>query len=232
MRMWLAGAIEPNSEEGWARALARDFETVGWQVVEDPKRQAAVAERAGARTRRNAARSAEERAQEIVEGLEDQVVHRLVQQMMKGGAGSEKAQRRAEQTLRKQHTKRRQEAKQAEREKSVDAEFKGVLKQLWDARGAVAAIDAHLIEERARVAAGQSRRISNWDWVVALRDVRTIIQSLGSMWQNVRDLEGRAEPCPACGATSDDGHRHLQPFVIDVEAVEEDDDIIDADIVS
>lgn len=232
MRMWLAGEIEPNSDEGWKAAFDRDFEQVGWQFVEDSAQQTAVAERAAERKPRNAAKSAEEKAREIVAGLEDGVVNRLVQEMMKDGAGSAKAQRRADQTLRKKQTQRRQEAKQAERDKTADEEFKRVLKQLWDARGAVAAIDTHLIEERARVAAGEPRRIPNWDWVVALSDVRTIIKSLGSMWQNVRDLEGQNEPCPACGASTHGADRHLQPFVIDVEAVEEGEEIIDAEIVS
>jgi ribosomal protein L12E/L44/L45/RPP1/RPP2 len=229
MRLWLAGEIEPDSEKGWQAALARDFRNVGWWIVEDPVAQEEVASRASARTPRNATKSAEEKAKEIVDALSDRVVNEMVQEMLKEGAASTKAQKRAKQALRKKASERRQKARQAERDRTADAEFKRVLKQLWDARGAVAAVDQHLIEERARVAAGEPRRIVDWSWIVALRDVREIITSLGGIWQNVRDLADTHEPCPACGASTQPEERHLQPFVIDAEAVEVAEDSIDSD---
>jgi hypothetical protein len=224
MRLWLAGEIQPDSEAGWEAALSRDFRSVGWEAVDDAATREAVAARASARTPRKADRSAEERAREIVESLGDRVVNELVQEMLKDGVASPAAQKRTKQALRKKASERRQEARQAARDKNADVEFKRVLKQLWDARGAVAAVDQHLIEERARTAAGEPRRIVDWDWLVALRDVREIIVSLGGIWQNVRDLAADNEPCPACGAPTQSEDRHLQPFVIDVEAVEIPDD--------
>jgi hypothetical protein len=91
---------------------------------------------------------------------------------------------------------------------------------LWDARGAVGAIDQFLVEERARVARGAPRRISDLDWALALGDVRSIVRSFGPMWQNLRDIGGKSEPCPACGATPVEPTRALGAFVIEGEAVE------------
>ncbi len=235
MRLWLAGDIEPDSEAGWEAALARDFRDVGWRAVEDSSAQQEVASRASTRTPRNATKSAEERAREIVNALGDRVVNEMVQEMLKNGAASPKAQKRAKEALRKKASERRQEAKQAERDRAADLEFKRVLKQLWDARGAVAAVDQHLIEERARVAAGEPRRIVDWNWLVALGDVREIIMSLGGIWQNVRDLADANEPCPACGAPTRPEERHLPPFVIDVDHEEivddPDEEVVDAEVI-
>src|SRR4051794_36724613 len=71
LRLWLSGLIEPESEAGWTAALDRNFESVGWQAVADPGRRAEVAARAATRRLRNAEKSAEQKAREIVEGLED-----------------------------------------------------------------------------------------------------------------------------------------------------------------
>jgi hypothetical protein len=235
MRLWLAGLIEPDSETGWDDALANKVKNVRWRCVYDPQQQKTVAERAAARKSRIAS-SAEERAQRIVDAMDDPTVRRVVDAMMKSGAGSARAQRGVGQTLRKQHQDRRQQARRAERDKTADADFKRMMAQLWDSRGAVAAIDTHLIEERARVANGEQRRISDHDWVVALRDVRTIIESFGSMWKNVRDIGDPHEPCPACGAPQVDEDRHLRAFAMEGSAVEvegtPDEEIVEAEVVS
>ena len=115
---------------------------------------------------------------------------------------------------------RKREADEAKRDGAANADFKRSLSRLWDARGAVGAIDRHLVEERARVAKGKPRRIADMDWAFALNDVRSIIASFGGMWQNLRDLGGRNEPCPACGAVPPEPARTLGAFVIDSHAVE------------
>jgi len=232
IRLWEAGLVEPASDAGWEEALANRVKGVGWRLVEDSTHCAEVAARAKTRRKRNA-KSAEERARRIVEDLDDLTVNRLVLAMTKDGVGSRRAGRRVEQTLRKQHMDRRQQARQAERDKTADADFRRMLKQLWEARGAVGAIDTHLIEERARVAAGHPRQIPNESWMVAVSDVRTIIKSFGNMWQNIRDLADGDEPCPACGASQISEDRHLRAFAVDVLAEEDgDEEIVDADIVS
>jgi hypothetical protein len=226
IRLWEAGEIEPSSDQGWKDALANRPKNVGWSVVQDQAARQDIGERAKTRPARNA-KSAEERAKRIVADLEDPTVNRLVLAMTKDGAGSRRAQRHVEQTLRKQHMERRQQARQAERDKGADADFKRMLKHLWDARGAVAAIDAHLIQERARVANAEQRVIPD--------DIRTIIKSLGSMWQNVRDLGDPNERCPVCGVAQVDDTRHLRAFAMDAEVVEisdSDEEIVEADVVS
>jgi hypothetical protein len=232
IRLWEAGMIEPNSSEGWEEALANRVKRVGWRVVEDPGARARVAARAKERKRRNAVPSAEERAASIVEQLDDPTVNRLVHEMTKGGAGSKKAQREATKAMRARHLDRKQQAARAERDKVADAEFKRILAHLWDARGVVGSVDAHLIEERARVANGERRRISDHDWAVALRDIREIVKSFGEMWQNVRDLGSAREPCPACGAPQLDDVQGIGAFAIDVDGEYlADDDEVDAQIV-
>lgn len=235
MRLWLAGLIEPDSDSGWDDALANKVKGVRWRCVDDPEQQNAVAERAATRKSRIAS-SPEERARRIVDAMDDPTVRRLVDTMMKSGAGSARSQRGVEQALRKQHQDRRHQARRAARDKVADADFKQMIAQLWDSRGAVAAIDAHLIEERARAANGEQRRISDHEWVVALTDVRTIIKSFGSMWKNVRDIRDPDEPCPACGAAQVEEERHLRAFAMDGSAVEmdetEDEEMVEAEIVS
>ena len=98
--------------------------------------------------------------------------------------------------------------------------MKTKLTNLWDARSTVAAIDDYLIEERARVARGEPRRIDDLDWMIALRDVLMILASFGGIWNNIRDL-GEDMPCPVCGASPSPEHRHLPAFVIDADAVED-----------
>lgn len=227
IRLWEAGLIEPDTEAGWSDALANRVKTVGWCSVEDPLRQNEVQARAAARKKRNAKPGAEKQAKDIVQALQDPTVNRLVLEMTKDGAGSRRAQRHAEQTLRAQHMARKRVAKQAEREKAANADFKRMLGHLWDARGAVGAIDRHLIEERARMAQGEARRIADEDWATALTDVRTLIKSFGAMWRNVRELGEKDEPCPACGAPELDEDRHLGAFVVTAEAEE----IVDAEVV-
>jgi hypothetical protein len=234
MRLWLAGLIEPDTEDGWTKALANRIKDVGWHLVVDVDRREDVAARARTRRERNS-KSAEQQAKRIVEALEDPTVNRLVLAMTKDTPGSARGQRHAAKALRKQHVDRVQQAKNAARDKAADAEFKRMLKHLWDARGAVAAIDAHLIQERARVANGEARRIANQDWLVALNDVRTIIKSFGSMWQNIRDVGDPNEPCPACGAPQIADDRHLRAFAVDSSAEIDTDGgegIVDADVVS
>ena len=139
MRLWLAGMIAPDSEAGWEAALSRNFRNVGWQIVEDPLARQEVAARASVRTPRNAEKSAEEKASEIWTPLA-WVVNEMVQQMLKDGAASPKAQKRAKQALRKKATERRQEARQAERNRTADAEFKASTRTALGCRGAVAAV--------------------------------------------------------------------------------------------
>ncbi len=222
IRLWKAGLIEPTDETGWADALNHRVKDVGWRQVEDPARQAEVRVRvAGERPERNAEPTAEEMAIKIVESLRDPVVSKLVEEMSKEEPGSLRAQRRTAKTLRAQEAKRKHEAEEAERDATADASFKRNLARLWEARGAVGAIDQFLLEERARVAQGDVRRISDLDWMMALTDARSIIKSFGVMWQNLRDIGGRNEPCPACGAVQVEPDRALGTFVIDVEAIEE-----------
>ena len=156
----------------------------------------------------------------IVEALKDPVVNKLVLEMTKEGAGSRRSQKRAKQALRAEEMKRKREADQAARDGAANANFKRNLGRLWDARGAVGAIDQHLVEERARVAEGAPRRISDLDWAMALTDVRSIIKSFGAMWQNLRDIGGQREPCPACGAPPAEPTRALGAFVIEAEAID------------
>jgi len=158
-------------------------------------------------------------------------VFRLFQQLTKDKPAETRAgQRRREQTLRQQEIRRKQEATQAERENAANADFKKKLVRLWDARSTVAAIDQHLIEERARVAEDRPRKVSDIDWLIALRDVVMILQSLGSIWRNIRDL-GDDLPCPVCGASQTAHERHLKPFTVDIEA-EDQDDVVDAEVVT
>ncbi len=220
IRLWEAGRIEPEDDQGWHDALAHKAKTVGWVVVDDPERRKVVAERAAGRKRRNAKPSAERQAREVVEALKDPIVNRLVNEMTKDGSGSPRAQTQAAKVMRAEHMARKRQADWAARDKAANAEFRRVLVHLWDARGVVGAVDSHLIQERARVANGEPRRISDADWAQALADVRQIIQSFGQMWQNVRDLGGKDEPCPACGAIQIDEDRHVGAFVLDVEAEE------------
>lgn len=222
IRLWAAGLIEPDSDAGWKQALANRVKGVGWRVVDDTERQREVKALAASRKRRNARPSAERQAQDIVEALRDPTVNRLVQEMTKDGSGSRRAQRRTEAALRAEHMARKRAAKQAERERTANADFKRMLAHLWDARGTVGAIDKHLIEERARVAHGVPRRISDDDWARALLDIRTIITSFGTMWQNVRDLGDEDEPCPACGAAPVAESRELGAFALDDDIVESD----------
>lgn len=227
LRLWKAGKIEPDSEAGWEDALNHRVKDVGWRCVDDPHRQALVRERTATRTERNAEPTAEEQAILIVEALKDPVVNKLVLEMTKEGTGSRRAQKRTAQALRAQETARKREAEEAARDKAANATFKRHLAQLWEARGAVGAIDQHLVEERARVAQGAPRRISDLDWLLALNDVRSIIKSFGPMWQNLRDIGGENEPCPACGAVPNQPSRALGAFqieggVIEVTAIEED----------
>ena len=54
------------------------------------------------------------------------------------------------------------------------------------------------------------------------------------MWQNLRDIGGQNEPCPACGAVPAEPSRALGAFVIDAHAVEETEDdgaLVDAEVV-
>lgn len=229
LRLWKAGLIEPDSEDGWKDALAHRIKNVGWCRVENPDRQAVVRERVSARTERNAEPTAEEQAMVIVEALKDPVVNKLVLEMTKEDSGSRRSQKRAAQVLRAQEMSRRREADDAARDKTANANFKRNLARLWEARGAVGAIDKYLVEERARVAQGSQRRISDMDWLLALNDVRSIIKSFGPMWQNLRDIGGRNEPCPACGAMPVEPTRALGAFGADGEviegiAIEEDDE--------
>lgn len=219
MRLWLAGAIEPDSEAGWEAVLNNRVKHVRWRVVEDARR-AEVAARAATRTERNAPDTAEQQAIRIVEGMRDPVVKRLVDELMKEGAGSRRAQTRGAQTLRAMEIARKREAAEAAREQKANADFKRNLARLWEARGAVGAIDEHLIRERARVSRGIPRKISDLDWILALNDVRTIIKSFGGMWQNLRDLGGQNEPCPACGAVPASPTRALGAFIIEADAIE------------
>ena len=220
IRLWQAGLIEPDSDEGWRDALNHRIRNVGWRCVDDRDRQAEVRERAATRTERNAEPTAEEQAMVIVEALRDPVVNKLVLEMTKEGTGSRRSHRRAEQALRAQQTARKREAAEAARDKAANADFKRNLSRLWDARGAVGAIDRHLIEERARAAKGVPRRIPDLDWALALNDVRSIITSFGAMWQNLRDIGGQNEPCPACGAIPAQPARALGAFVIEGDAVD------------
>ncbi|HEY1687815.1 MAG TPA: hypothetical protein VGF95_03020 [Solirubrobacteraceae bacterium] len=234
IRLWQAGLIEPDSESGWKDALNNRVKDVGWRRVCDTEKQAEVKERATLRKERNAEPTAEEQAISIVAALKDPVVNKLVLEMTKDTEGSRRSQKRAAQALRAQQMARKREAAEAVREKAANAAFKRNLSRLWEARGAVGAIDQHLIEERARVAEGKARRVADIDWAMALNDVRTIITSFGAMWQNLRDLGGRKEPCPACGALPDDPQRTLGAFVIEGHAVEETDEVtvVDAEVVT
>lgn len=225
LRLWKAGLIEPTSDSGWKDALNHRIKKVGWRYVEDQEQQAAVRDRVAARTERNAEPTAEEQAIVIVEALKDPVVNRLVLEMTNEGSGSRRSQKRARQALRAQEMARKREAEKATRDNAANANFKRNLARLWDARGAVGAIDEHLVEERARVAQGSPRRITDLDWALALNDVRTIIKSFGAMWQNLRDIGGKKEPCPACGAAPVEPTRALGAFVIEAEAI----DITDGD---
>jgi hypothetical protein len=233
IRLWKAGLIEPDSEAGWEAALHNRIKDVGWHRIYDPENQLEVRERANGRKERNAEPTAEEQAVAIVEALKDPVVNKLVLEMTKDTEGSRRSQKRAAQALRAQQMARKREAADAAREKTANADFKRALAKLWEARGAVGAIDQFLIEERVRVAEGKKRLTADIDWVMALNDVRTIITSFGTMWQNFRDVGGRNEPCPACGAMPADPTRALGAFVIEGEVVEEETEtVVDAHFVT
>jgi len=226
IRLWEGGLIEPTTEAGWKKALVSRVKNVGWQVVPTERRDT-VAARAKTRQKRNA-RSVEARAARIVDDLRDLTVHRLVMKILDQQGVSGRHQRRNEEALRKQGALRKREAKIAERNKAANADMKKKLANLWDARSTVAAIDEHLIEERARVARGEPRRIDDADWLLALRDVLMILRSFGSIWNNVRDL-GDNMPCPVCGNPDRDHQPGLRAFAIDADAVEED-EIVEAEV--
>lgn len=229
IRLWEAGEIEPTTEAGWKAAMVSRIKDVKWQLA-DPDCRADVADRARSREKRNA-KSVEQRARRAAEDLADPVVFRLFQELThRDPANTRAGQRRQQRTVRQQEMLRKQEAKRAEREKSANADFKKKLALLWDARSTVAAIDQHLIDERARVAESRERKIGDREWLTALRDVVMILQSFGSIWRNVRDL-GEDLPCPVCGAHQIQDERHLRPFAIDVE-VECEEDVVDAEVVS
>lgn len=227
IRLWEAGEIEPTTEAGWKQAMVSRLKDVGWQIVERERREE-VAARARKRQKRNA-KSVEERARRAAEDLADPVIFRLYQMLIQNDSADTRAgQRRRERTVRQHEAQRKKEARQAERDRAAGADFKKKLALLWDARSTVAAIDQHLIDERARVAEGRPREISDMDWLIALRDVVMILESFGSIWENIRDL-GEDLPCPVCGAPQIDEERHLRPFAIDVEV--EDEEIVDAEVV-
>ncbi len=234
IRLWLAGEIEPTSESGWRNALVSRLKSVGWHVVE-PERKAEVAARAKTRRTRNA-KSAEDRARRAYEALADPVVFQLYQQLTKQDPGNTRAgQRRRERVLREREIEAKRDAKRADQEKQASADIKRKIALLWDARTTVAAIDQHLIKERARVAMGDPQLISTADWLVVFRDVALILESMGSVWHNVRDL-GDDIPCPVCGSAEGHEERHLMPFAVDSDAEEvvsgeEEADIIDAEVV-
>lgn len=220
LRLWKAGLIEPDAEAGWEHALNHRIKNVGWRCVDDAERRAAVQERVAGRAERNAEPTAEEQAVVIVEALKDPVVNKLVLEMTKESEGSRRAQKRAARALRAQEMARKREADEAAREKTANANFKRNLTRLWEARGAVGAIDQYLVEERARVAQGAPRLVSDLDWVLALNDVRSIIKSFGPMWQNLRDIGGENEPCPACGIMPTEPTRALGAFTIEDEVID------------
>jgi len=228
IRLWEAGEIEPTSETGWREAMVSRLKGVGWQLVA-PERREEVAARARTRQKRNA-KSVEERARRAAEDLADPVVFRLFEELTRHNPAETRAgQRRRERTVRQQEMLRKQEARRVAREKTASADFKKKLALLWDARSTVAAIDQHLIDERTRVAEYEPRKISDIDWLIALRDIVMILESFGGIWKNIRDL-GDDLPCPVCGAPQVDDERHLRPFAIDVDVEEE--EIVDAEVVS
>ncbi|HEU4658487.1 MAG TPA: hypothetical protein VFR97_13220 [Capillimicrobium sp.] len=218
IRLWEAGEIEPTTETGWRKAMVSRLKGVGWHVVE-PERRDEVRQRAQTRRKRNA-KSAEERARRAVEDLADPVVFRLYQQMMRDDpAKTQAGQRRRERVLRDREIEAEREAKRAKEDGQANADIKKKIALLWKARATVAAIDRHLLRERARVAEGGMQVISTADWMVVLRDVALILESMGSIWWNVRDL-GDDLVCPVCGSAQKDHERHLMPFAVDAEAEE------------
>jgi hypothetical protein len=105
---------------------------------------------------------------------------------------------------------------------------------MWEGRGAVAAADTYFIEERARVAAGDSRRIPDDDVLTALNErPHDRQQSRRNMEEPTRprDLAASDELCPACGAASTPGERYQRPFAIDVESIEDGAPTVDAEVV-
>jgi hypothetical protein len=226
IRLWEAGEIEPTTEAGWKRALVSRVKAVRWQIAPAERREA-VAARAQTREKRNA-KSVEARATRIVDDFRDPTVYRLVMKLLDQEGLSSRQARRGEDALRKQESVRKRAARQAERDKSANADMQKKLALLWDARSTVAAIDDHMMEERARGVRGEPRRISDEDWLVALRDVLMILQSFGRIWENVRDL-GDDMPCPVCGAARTAEHR-LPAFVIDADGDYED-DLADAEVI-
>jgi hypothetical protein len=227
IRLWEAGEIEPTSDIGWKHALANRVKDVGWQVVESERRQA-VGARARTRAKRNA-KSIEARAARIVEDLRNKTVHRLVMKMLDGQDLSVRHARRSEQALRKQEALRKREAKRSAEANAADADMQRKLALLWRARSTVAAIDNHLIEERARVARGEPRRVADASWLIAFRDVLMILKSFGGIWDNLRGL-GDDMPCPVCGAQPTREELQLRGFAVDADA-EEDDHVVDGEVV-
>jgi hypothetical protein len=225
IRLWEAGEIEPTTESGWQEAMVSRLKGVGWRAA-DPERAEEVARRARTRRKRNA-KSAEDRARRAAEDLADPLVFRLYQQLTKDDrTKSEAGQRRRERVVRDREMKAKKEAKQSQADGQANADIKKKITLLWDARATVAAIDRHLIRERARVAAGEPQQISTADWLVVLQDVALILESMGSIWRNVRDL-GDDLACPVCGSRQGDHERHLMPFVVEAEVEE----VVDAEVV-
>jgi hypothetical protein len=228
IRLWEAGEIEPTTEAGWKRALVSRVKAVRWQVA-SPERQDSVGARAQTREKRNA-KSVEARATRIVDDFRDPTVYRLVMKLLDQEGLSSRQTRRGADALRKQESVRKRAARQAERDKSANADMQRKLALLWDARSTIAAVDDHLMEERARVVRDEPRRISDGDWLVALRDVLMILQSFGSIWDNIKDL-GDDMSCPVCGVARTAEHKHLRAFAIDADA-EDEDDLVDAEVLA
>jgi hypothetical protein len=236
IRLWESGEIEPTTDSGWREALVSRIKGVGWHMVE-PERKDEVAARAKTRRKRNA-KSAEDRARRAFEDLADPVVFRLYQQLTKHNpADTQAGQRRRERALHEREVEAKREARRAEQANEAGADIKKKIASLWESRATVAAVDRHLIRERARVATGEPQAISTADWLVVLRDVALILTSMGSIWHNVRDL-GDNLPCPVCGSAQRSDERHLMPFTpidADAEVVdrwdEDDAEIVDAEVV-
>jgi hypothetical protein len=230
-----SGARATLWEQGLVERIEKDEANprLRWRICPPERReQARVGFRDNSERRtlgRLRQRSTGERANIVVELLSNDEVNDAVLAQIERGREWRRARARANEVRAERAAARRvrrSELRRAAVEGDPKLHFMTQLSYLRDTIDGLFAIRRCIVDEQARIAAGDPQHIQASDWLSLGRNVREVLELGQVLFADVADLVGEPmSSCPLCGERLPSAAVHIGEGYVDAEVVEDEEPV-------
>lgn len=220
--LWEAGLVERIDKD-------ETHDRLRWRLCPPERRdqaQRAFRDSTERRTRgRLKQKSPEERANIVVDLLDDDRVHEALLGQIERTRAWRRARARANDLIAEREAARRvrrSELRRAEREADIHLDYLTQLNHLREVMDGLFVMLRFIEAEEQRKADGLALRIKPSSWMALARNVREVLDLAQVLFRDLADLlDEPIDSCPLCGDRLHDAAARLDEGYIDAEAVEE-----------